>query len=495
MTWISLVCLLALSSSALARSVSYGSYGGVQVPSMNLVRDFTSQQQKPILPQSSYGQQQNIVLPSQEDQTTQPEIQPIQSGYGQQYGGQQMIRKPIVQFDQGYNKVQLPAQRSYVSQAQLLQDQKQKLQQLIQESTVLTEADILCRGQAPETVIPLDNGRRFVVCIDESKGQEQQCPRGLLFHQESRRCERKLGPLENPCSSQPCLNNGQCVQTDFSSYKCQCAPGYDGQNCELDATVCQTQQPCGQSQDTKCQSFRWGAALQHICILQGGRAYGLTASQAQPSPCTGVDGTFPLAFSDKGFIMCNGDLMFVESCPGGTVWDDLNKACVWPDMQGLSFEDQTPKVPAYGASSYNTVPRTSQYGAQQQFDTPMKPVHSYGQSHIKSFTQPKLIPQQDEVQQYGQQQIKPFTLPKPIPQQDEVQQYGQQQIKPFTQPKLIQQQDEVSQYGKMQLPVQQDQIQQQPTYGGYQQQIPKQIFQQPIQRQQDFLRPTQQSSY
>jgi hypothetical protein len=33
--------------------------------------------------------------------------------------------------------------------------------------------------------------------------------------------------------------------------------------------------------------------------------------------------------------MCDGEQMFVESCPGGTIWDDLNKACVWPDMQGL----------------------------------------------------------------------------------------------------------------------------------------------------------------
>ena len=33
--------------------------------------------------------------------------------------------------------------------------------------------------------------------------------------------------------------------------------------------------------------------------------------------------------------MCDGESMFVESCPGGTVWDDLNKACVWPDMQGV----------------------------------------------------------------------------------------------------------------------------------------------------------------
>ncbi len=87
-----------------------------------------------------------------------------------------------------------------------------------------------------------------------------------------------MGPLENPCVPQPCLNGGQCVQTDFS-YQCICPPGFDGKQCELDAHVCQTQQPCGQSPDTKCQSFRPGAALQYVCILQDGQAYGLNAQQ------------------------------------------------------------------------------------------------------------------------------------------------------------------------------------------------------------------------
>jgi hypothetical protein len=92
----------------------------------------------------------------------------------------------------------------------------------------------------------------------------------------------ELGPLENPCVSQPCLNGGQCVPTE-SSYECQCAPGIEGKTCELDARICQTQQPCGQSPDARCQSFRWGAALQHICILQNGLAYGLTAQQGKYS--------------------------------------------------------------------------------------------------------------------------------------------------------------------------------------------------------------------
>ncbi len=92
-----------------------------------------------------------------------------------------------------------------------------------------------------------------------------------------------MGLLDNPCALQPCLNGGQCVPA-VSSYQCQCAPGFAGTTCELDARICQMQQPCGQSPDSKCQSFRLGAALQYICILQDGLAYGLSPQQGIHSP-------------------------------------------------------------------------------------------------------------------------------------------------------------------------------------------------------------------
>jgi hypothetical protein len=52
--------------------------------------------------------------------------------------------------------------------------------------------DTLCRGQQAETIIPLENGRKFVVCLDDGKGVEQQCPKGLFYHQQSGRCERSM---------------------------------------------------------------------------------------------------------------------------------------------------------------------------------------------------------------------------------------------------------------------------------------------------------------
>ncbi|CAF4322759.1 unnamed protein product, partial [Adineta steineri] len=214
------------------------------------------------------------------------------------------------------------------------------------------------------------------------------CPKGLLYHPEQRRCERKLGSLESPCVSSPCLNNGQCIPTDTHSYKCECPTGFDGKICELDATVCHTQQPCGSSFETKCQSFRFGAGLTHMCIFEGGRTYGFSAGQVHQSPCRGIDGTFPLAHSDKGFIMCDGQSMFVESCPGGTVWDDLNKACVWAGMEGIiaPLGEQTKSV---SYDSYSTVSRPMPVFEQPKLfrDLPVK--SSYGSSYSEE--QPRHI--------------------------------------------------------------------------------------------------------
>jgi hypothetical protein len=519
MTMITLICcMLALSSSAFARYTSgYSGIGGmrdlsIQQPQILPQTQTGYGQQQQIQPisfqsqlpaQTGYGQQSSLVSGVQQDTQVQPvqpvpQTQPISTGYGSSYGAQTPRFQSSV-LPQTYGQQIIPS-RPVVSQQQLLADQQTLLQQKIQASQIWTEADTLCRGQQAETVIPLDNGRRFVVCLEDGKGFEQQCPKGLLYHQQSRRCERKLGPLENPCSSQPCLNGGQCVQTDVSSYQCQCPAGFDGTTCELDARVCQTQQPCGQAQDTKCQSFRIGAALQYVCILQAGQAYGLNAQQVQSNPCRGVDGPQPLALSDKGFIMCDGESMFVESCPGGTVWDDLNKACVWPDMQGVvsvSLADQS-QVSGYGQqSTYGPRPMTSQqgYGTQTTVQRPALEQNKFTSSYTQTpafeqqprlqsfasrplFEQTKttpLLPTQG--QQYGAQLPVQQQIQFPQQQQQQIQFPQQQQQIQF--PQQQQQQDTSSQF---QLPTQQ--------VGSYGSQQPKpQIWQQPIQQD---VRPVQQ---
>jgi hypothetical protein len=357
MAFISLICLFALSSSAFARS-SYGSYG--EVPRSLNVQFRKTELPMPLPTPTTYGSS------------------------GDTFSSHQQFPK----LNTG-----------------LFLDQITTVPQW-------TQADILCKGHRAETILPLDDGRRFVVCLDDGKGVEQFCPRGLHFHMESRRCERRLGTLDNACLSNPCLNDGQCFPVDTSSYQCKCAAGFDGFNCELDARVCQTQQPCGQAAGTRCQSFRANAALQYVCLLNSELAYGFNGQQITPSPCRNLDGTHPLGISDKGFIMCDGERMFIESCPGGTIWDDVNKACVWPDMQGFgvtirmndevkpveygqhktlftsSYDSSVPLTRTIMDSSIITVPHHSSYGSSSKLleKTEMIPssVSSYGSEQYTS---------------------------------------------------------------------------------------------------------------
>jgi len=426
MTWISLICMFALASSAFGRSAfNYGSgVPSTKFESAGPMRDLPSQPLPTMTSfpsvtpvQSGYG---SSFVPQQE--LTE---KPISSGYGS-YGAQplpQVFTQPkMVQSEQRFISPQTPVRGYGGMEIRQFDQQPQK----IKEEVILSPADILCRGQRPETVIPIEESRRFVICLDESKGVIQACPIGLLYHPDSRRCERKLGPIDNPCASQPCLNGGQCTVVEHSQFQCQCAPGFDGKFCELDARVCQTQQPCGQSPDSRCQSFRLGAALQYICILQSGSAYGLDTRQVTPSPCRGIDGPQPLAISDKGFIMCDGQFMYVESCPGGTIWDDLNKACVWPDMQGAtSMTEQTPKLSGYG--SYGApmpVPQleqprlTSSYGARvPQLEQP-RLTSSYGGQQLE---QPRHVSSFNQVSQFEQPRMSFNQVPSqsysaPLPQ-------------------------------------------------------------------------------
>jgi hypothetical protein len=379
MTWVSLICLLVLTSSAFGRSTYGGGYGSAPQLLVSM-RDQGIQQPLPV-PTQSYGQhhqQQPLfnqwstpMFHQQDSLLMQPSVQTS-------YGSVVSKTLPSPSYGQGYGSVPLVRQ----------------FEQPLAPVLPLTPADILCKGQVAETVIPLEDGSKFVVCLDDSKGVEQECPKGLLYHVALKRCERKWGSPENVCASQPCLNGGQCVPTEFS-YQCQCAAGFDGKTCELDARVCQTQQPCGQGPDVKCQSFRLGAALQYICIFQDGLAYGLSAQQTVPSPCSNVDGPQALTVTKSGFILCDGAHLFVESCPGGTIWDDVEKACTWPDKQTLpQFDEQ----PSYGQS----------YGHQQR----ILPKVTYGNDLIRpqTFELPKTV------DSYGSKMIIPqtFDLPKPV---------------------------------------------------------------------------------
>lgn len=349
MTWLSVICLLALSSAAFSNA-SYGSFSSRMLHKPRLA----------------------MIAPLATQTFQAPAVQTlVPSGYGSSYGS----ASPYRQFDMPVAPTLPP-----------------------------TEADIFCKGKRPESIFPIGAGEKYIVCVDDGKGHELACPKDLFWDAEKGRCERRDKFTKNPCDLQPCLNGGQCFPTDYS-YQCKCAQGFEGLTCELDARVCQTQQPCG-AYGSICQSFHVNAALQHVCIVQDGLAYGLNAQQVHQNPCLVRDGLHPLAFSNKGYISCNGETMYIHSCPGGTIWNELNKVCVWPDMQGVPKPADSQYQSGYGQSNYGSQvelprpidktfiqPSVSQYGGQIELPRLVE----------KTFIQPSLS-------QYGGQA--PLPLPK-----------------------------------------------------------------------------------
>jgi len=394
MTSFSLICLLALAGVAFGQNYGYSSSLPSQPKFMtqtgfpsnmeSFQREVPMQQQTTL---TGYGAEKVPVKPEpivQTERFIQQErfVQPERFVQHERFVQERFVAPEQYTVQPSSRMINTP---------RMMFEQQQQQQQPIPE----TEADILCRGKLPETYIPTADGRGFIVCIADGKGTEQRCQPFLYFRPETRTCERKMNPSNDPCESQPCLNNGVCNKLDVSTYQCQCPAGLEGKHCELDARVCQSQNPCSSSPDARCQSFHVGAALSYVCIFQNGRAYGPNPQQIQTSPCRGDDKPRSLFFTDKGFIYCDGELMFVESCAGGTVWDESRQTCDWPDKTIV-----IPKVletKSYGYSEPRTLPIQSSYGKIETVQ-PMEP-----RRMMMQFEQPA------PVQAYGSS----LTLPKP----------------------------------------------------------------------------------
>ncbi|EDO28822.1 predicted protein, partial [Nematostella vectensis] len=47
-----------------------------------------------------------------------------------------------------------------------------------------------------------------------------------------------------PCDSSPCKNNGTCVDVDVKGYRCACAQGFTGLDCDIISVDPCKSEPC-----------------------------------------------------------------------------------------------------------------------------------------------------------------------------------------------------------------------------------------------------------
>jgi len=205
----------------------------------------------------------------------------------------------------------------------------QQQQQIQAQQPQQQVANNFCNNHQPGDLLPHpSNQNQFVICFGVGEFTIMDCPDQLVYNSNTQRCENDLlAPLG--CQSNPCLNNGKCVDLPFFQFKCECPTGFSGPSCErLD--TCATS-PCGPG--GICITMAQGSPLSHVCLCSSAKVVGQTCSQnVEINPCTTPNSNFKrftLKMNPSMYVQCEGLRPHFKFCQHPLVFSQAKQACDW----------------------------------------------------------------------------------------------------------------------------------------------------------------------
>lgn len=197
----------------------------------------------------------------------------------------------------------------------------------------LSRKDIatLCKGDRQSERIPYPNAsNKFIFCITESNYVVMMCPTGLLFNNNTSRCEHTLDPVKSVCDLAPCKYGGKCVEDNKGGFQCICPPNYQGKTCEIAPDFC-SNNPCGDN--GVCNTMPAFSPIPFYCTCSNEARFGRACDEtAELNPClddTQESTIFPTKISPSLFVHCQDERINLKFCPTPLVYSHEHGQCEW----------------------------------------------------------------------------------------------------------------------------------------------------------------------
>jgi len=173
----------------------------------------------------------------------------------------------------------------------------------------------------------------IVECDQNQHLTVRKCPASLIWYPMVATCDYpfKVYSAEDKCSVTKCRNGSRCKIDKFDNPICECQPGYEGVDCEINIDDC-TSNPC--MNNGKCVD---GLNMHH-CVCENKFIDKDCSYVKAENPCVNVlneylskkDNTvrYPHPFTKEKFLVCNIEgYAQVLDCPEGQIWKQDEQTC------------------------------------------------------------------------------------------------------------------------------------------------------------------------